>query len=306
MLALSTAWIATDVTDGDRLLDAVRETGLAALELDYRLTAAMVQQMRRRLRSREFTVVSVHNYCPLPEGVPQHLASGDLFLLSSTDADERCHAVKLSLKSVHLAADLEARAVVFHLGAVGADDPDYQLHQYFQDNRINSREAQDYREEKQAERLAKRQPYLDAVLLSLDRIHAEAARLGVYVGVENRLYSHQIPDLEEVGIILNEFRGGTVGYWHDCGHAHVQASLGLVAHDSWLARYGSQMVGVHLHDARGLEDHLAPGSGEVDFDMVAKYLRDDTVRVLEVHSGVTAAEIQQAVVLLAGKGSVAS
>jgi sugar phosphate isomerase/epimerase len=143
---------------------------------------------------------------------------------------------------------------------------------------------------------------LDAVLLSLDRIHAEAARLGVYLGVENRLYSHQIPDLEEVNIILNEFRGGNIGYWHDCGHAHVQACLRLVEHESWLAHYASELLGVHFHDARGLEDHLAPGSGEVDFDMVARYLRPDTVRVLEVHPKVTTAEIQQAVLLLAQKG----
>ncbi|MCR4439210.1 MAG: TIM barrel protein [bacterium] len=304
MLGLSTAWIATKVDNGDRLLDALRETGLSALELDYRVTATMLQQMRRRLRSHEFRVLSVHNYCPLPEGVPQHQACGDLFRLSSTDAEERAQAVKLSLKSVHLAADLEARAVVFHLGEVVIDNPDndMRLRQFYEEKLVDSEEAEAYRAQKKAERLAKRQPYLDAVLLSLDRIHAEAVRLGVYLGVENRFYLHQIPDLEEVGIILNEFRGGNIGYWHDCGHAHVQACLRVTPHEAWLEREGAHLLGVHLHDARGLEDHQAPGTGEIDFDLVAKYLRADTVRVIEVHPTTTVTEIQGAIALLQSKG----
>ncbi|MBC7185558.1 MAG: TIM barrel protein [Calditrichaeota bacterium] len=304
MLGLSTAWIATEVDNGDRLLDALRETGLSALELDYRVTAAMLQQMRRRLRSHEFSVLSVHNYCPLPEGVPQHQASGDLFRLSSTDPEERARGVKLSLKSVHLAADLEARAVVFHLGEVAIDNPDNdrRLRQFFEDKLVDSDEAEAYRAERKAERRAKRQPFLDAVLLSLDRIHAEAVRLGVYLGVENRFYLHQIPDLEEVGIILNEFRGGNIGYWHDCGHAHVQACLGVTPHEAWLERYGAHLLGTHLHDARGLKDHLAPGTGEIDFDLVARYLGADTVRVIEVHPGTTVTEIHRAVALLQSKG----
>ncbi|MDZ7338586.1 MAG: sugar phosphate isomerase/epimerase [candidate division KSB1 bacterium] len=302
MLALSTAWVATEVTDGDQLLDAVREVGLSGLELDYRLTKAMLHHIRRRLRSHEFTVVSVHNYCPLPEGVPQREASGDLFLLSSTDEEERRHAVKLSIETVHLAADAEARVVVFHLGAVGVDNHDHRLRELYEQGLIDSAEAERYREERRAERLAKRQPFLDAVLLSLDRIHEEAVRLGVQVGVENRLYSHQIPDLEEVGIILQEFAGGNIGYWHDCGHAHVQERLRLVDHESWLRDYGTCLLGVHFHDARGLKDHLAPGSGEIDFDMVAKYLKPEMLRVLEVHPMVSAEEVQQAVRLLQQKG----
>ncbi len=302
MLALSTAWAATKVSDGDQLLDAVREVGLSALELDYRVTGAMLQRMRRRLRSHEFTVVSVHNYCPLPEGVPQNQASGDLFPLSSADEDERRHAVKFSLKSLHLAADLGARAVVFHLGVVGMDNADAHLWELHAQGLIDTAEAEAYRQERRAERLAKRQPYLDAVLLSLDRIHEEAVRLGVWIGVENRFYLHQIPDLDEVGIILHEFAGGNIGYWHDCGHAHVQDQLRLVRHQTWLERYGAQLLGVHLHDARGMDDHLAPGSGEIDFDMVAKYLKPDTLRVVETHASVSPAGLHQGVHFLVQKG----
>ncbi|MGI9149737.1 MAG: hypothetical protein ACR2IK_24850, partial [Chloroflexota bacterium] len=45
-------------------------------------------------------------------------------------------------------------------------------------------------------------------------------------------------------------------------------------------------------------DHQAPGQGTTDFEMLARYLLPDTIRTLELHRTVTAAEISQALELL--------
>ena len=66
--------------------------------------------------------------------------------------------------------------------------------------------------------------------------------------------------------------GETVGYWHDVGHAEVLENLGFGTHEEWLQRFAQRMVGIHLHDVVGVDDHQAAGLGNVDWELVARYL----------------------------------
>ena len=73
-----------------------------------------------------------------------------------------------------------------------------------------------------------------------------------------------------------------MGYWHDVGHAQVNENLSLIPPGSLLKNYGDRLIGIHLHDTAGLEDHLAPGTGEIDFTLLKSYLKSDTLTVLEL------------------------
>ncbi|NIS46468.1 MAG: hypothetical protein GWN76_11420, partial [candidate division Zixibacteria bacterium] len=42
------------------------------------------------------------------------------------------------------------------------------------------------------------------------------------------------------------------------------------------------LIGVHLHDAIGLDDHIPPGSGEIDFAALKPFLKADTIKVIEL------------------------
>jgi sugar phosphate isomerase/epimerase len=64
------------------------------------------------------------------------------------------------------------------------------------------------------------------------------------------------------------------------------------------------MIGVHLHDIRGLVDHYAAGLGEVDWGMVASYLPQEALRTCEVHSRNTPEQIAASLQFLADKGCV--
>jgi hypothetical protein len=55
---------------------------------------------------------------------------------------------------------------------------------------------------------------------------------------------------------------------------------------------------MHIHDTIGARDHQAPGTGTTDFGMLARYLREDTVRTLELSRTVTAQQITQALDVL--------
>ncbi|MDZ7373552.1 MAG: sugar phosphate isomerase/epimerase [candidate division KSB1 bacterium] len=266
----------------------IRELGLNLLEVDYRLDAEQITDLKREVAKGEIRVLSVHNPAPLPEGVSREQASGDVLRLSSLDEAERQAAVQLARGSLALAAELGAGAVVFHLGEVEFDHQAPRLLDFYRKGLMETPEAKEFLAAKLRERRDRRQPHLEAVLRSLEEIHREAVRLGIWLAIENRFYYHQIPDLEELDILFQRFAGGKVGYWHDTGHAQVFQALGFWEQDRPLARFAERLLGFHLHDCRGVDDHRAPGDGEIEWEKIRPYLVANGVRrVLEIHPKVS-------------------
>jgi len=302
MFGISTAWCSGRVNDGVELLSEISQTGLNHLEIDYRVTGEMLRQMRPHLLNGDFTVLSVHNYCPLPDGRSREEASR-LFPPSTFDAEERRLAIRYSIRTVQLAADLGASIVVFHLGQVEmAQDLD-ELNELFLQERIQTAQAEEWRKTKLTERRSLAAPYVDAVLFTLDPIHEEACRLGVDIGAENRLRFNEIPFGDECEQILSTFRGGRLRYWHDCGHAEINHRLGFLNHEKdLLVRFREHLAGFHLHDVCKLKDHLAPAQGDMDFCMLKPYIGDTTINILEIHHPATAEQIRAGVEYLRGLG----
>lgn len=302
MFGISTAWISGKVSDGNELLRHLAETGLSAIEIDYRVTPAMLEAMRPRLAREDFKVLSIHNYCPLPEGYTKEQATS-LFQPTSLDEDERKLAIKHSIVSLQWAADLGAQVVVFHLGQVDMDPEESTLKGYFREEKVSSSEATEFREAKLEERRRKASPHLQALLRTMDRIHKEAVKLGVYIGAENRYHYHQIPFGSEFDLLFSEFRGGHLRYWHDCGHAELNHRLGFLHHESdLLARYQEHLIGFHIHDINGLKDHKAPGQGNMDFAAIARYQKKHMLKILEVHQPASAEQIRDGVRILQQAG----
>ncbi|MFB0537815.1 MAG: hypothetical protein ACETWR_22850 [Anaerolineae bacterium] len=71
-----------------------------------------------------------------------------------------------------------------------------------------------------------------------------------------------------------------------------------------MRRFAGRMVGIHLHDIVSLRDHLAPGLGQVDWDMVARYLPAEAVPTCEYRSHNLPQELAAGLRLLAEKGCV--
>ncbi|MCK5212774.1 MAG: sugar phosphate isomerase/epimerase, partial [Dehalococcoidia bacterium] len=93
---------------------------------------------------------------------------------------------------------------------------------------------------------------------------------------------HEIPTINEMAVMLAATDPEVVGYWHDTGHAATQQRLGYVSHEEWLKRYANRLVGIHLHDLNTERDHQPPGTGEIDWPMIASYLPDNAIRVCEI------------------------
>lgn len=276
---------------------SISELGLEGVELEYRMRKDFFEQMRPYV-GRVLKVLSIHNYFPLPEEIPPSRASGDLFLLSSPDGDERSQAVEYSTKTIEHAHDLGARAVVFHLGKVDMPNRAEDFFRLYRNGLIGEKEGLEFTEEQRAIRRTRKKGNIDAVLVSLEELNKVAVKREVLLGIENRFHFHEVPDFEEIGHILREFKGGNIRYWHDVGHARVQENLGLTSQEELFEAYSEEMTGIHLHDVRGLDDHLAPGQGEVDFDEIRPFLKPSTIKILEVHSRVPREEVRKGIRLL--------
>jgi len=283
VLGISTCWWNGKSFRGDEIVREALELGFEGVELEYRINTFVYQQMRPQLKKAP-TVLSLHNIFPKPEDRAFEKESGDPFLLSSTEKDKRAMAVKYSIRTIEHANDLEARVVVLHLGRVDMQNPTERFKALHQKGKLDHSGGRAFVNKQRRIRKMTRQKNLDAVLFSLEKLNREAEKRNVFLGIENRYHFYEIPDLEEVGTILREFEGGNVRYWHDVGHAAVQENLGLCLQKELLEAYSGEMIGVHLHDVRGLEDHLSPGQGEMNYGQISPFLRSASINILEIHS----------------------
>jgi len=62
----------------------------------------------------------------------------------------------------------------------------------------------------------------------------------------------------------------------------VLSLLGFPEYENLLERYHQNLVGIHLHDSQGIQDHRAPGTGEIDFAKILPWLGPAAVRIVEL------------------------
>jgi sugar phosphate isomerase/epimerase len=301
MIGFSTVWTSKDAHNGEELLGPILDLGFEGIELEFRIKHYIFQEVRPRLKAQELHVLSLHNYFPITDIIPPEKVGGDCFSLSSLDKEEREKGIYYTFRTLEFAHDLEAEKVVTHLGRVETGLPRNGLQRLYREGRWEE-EGEELLQKERAERKSKREAHLNALFFSLEKILKRAEELGVTVGIENRYYLQEIPDKEEIGIILDTFQGAPIGYWHDTGHAAVLEVLGVLKHEELLELYAPKIVGVHLHDACKIEDHKPPAQGEIDFDMVKRYIPEETIKIMEIQPPATKDEILEGLKFLKLKG----
>jgi sugar phosphate isomerase/epimerase len=285
MIAISTSWISTAVDNGGKLLKALEAQDIFEIELEYRITEKMFREMRDELKRFQPKVTSVHNFFPHPDDLPRTEAGGDLYPLSHPDKDARQLAIRATARTIEHANDLQAKAVVLHGGGVDMDPEQKKLREFLAAGEIKTEKAEAFIASKMAEREKRKSVFLDSLLFSLDRLVKVAERENMLLGMENRFHYHELPGPKELETIFSEFKGGPIGYWHDTGHAHANEILTLMPVDSLLEAFSDKLIGVHLHDAKGLRDHRVPGTGEIDFSRLKAHLKAETILVMELKPG---------------------
>ena len=282
MIALSTAYNISKHKDPVSLVEEIKSLGFSAVELNVEVPESFISEIAKRIK-----IVSVHNYCPKLDFIPLGRTIYSPYNFSAADETERLTAVKLTKKTIDVANSVGAKAIVVHSGEVDMAITGRTLAKKYNETKGNN-EYKKFLETFLSERKSKSKIFLENVLKSFDEILIYAERKNVKTGVENRFWANEIPSFEEYKIIFQKFYGTSLGLWYDVGHSMVAEKQGLVKnHLDFLENYSDRLLGVHLHDVIDVYDHKAPGTGEVNFTEIAKFLNEDTILVNETHPAAT-------------------
>jgi sugar phosphate isomerase/epimerase len=262
------------------MLQEILDLGFSRVELGYDVTIDLVPGIRSMVEDGSVVVDSVHNFCPVPVGAPQ--GHPELFHLASLDGRERDAAIRHTLNSVELAAELAARVVVVHAGNVAMRRLTGKLLERAGKGERHSARYERIKMKLLARRARRAQRHIDALSSALDTLLPRVEALGVRVAIENLPSWESLPAETEMLALLERFPTPALAYWHDIGHAQVRENLGFISAEHWLTRLAPRLAGFHIHDVVfPAHDHLMPPLGGIDFAPFKKFLKSGTVAVLE-------------------------
>ncbi len=297
--SLSTMWGIKKFSEFGDFFPACRALGFLGVELNHQVNPAMLSGID--LRSQRIT--SIHEPCPA--AVPATALKVQDCVISSLDEERRREGINAIKRSLDLARELGTRAVVIHAGQVRADgSAENEMRLLFDRGQAGSPKYLEIRERFVRLRAKSIGAHLEAVKRSMLELLEYAGEFPLCLGIENRYHYLDIPGPDELAEILDLAEPERIGFVYDVGHAQALDKLGFYPHETWLKRHAGRIVGTHLHDARGISDHRAPGLGEVDFRKVASYLPRAAFRTLEIQGFNTPEQIEAGMNLLADTGCV--
>lgn len=263
------------------LLDYSRDArswGYTAVEANAYVTS---HEMLDRLAQGPLPISSLHNPTPNVR-TSSGISSYDLNL-ASLDQAERLEAIGFARHTIELGARLGVRAIVLHMGHVPIDrEMQRQLHDLWHEGKTKTPEYIGVQRRIPEIRALSATSHLERAIETTRELEGLARERGVLLGIETRNHLHEIPNVDEMEILLAAADPAVVGYWHDTGHAATQERVGSTTHEEWLRRHGHRMIGIHLHDIDNARDHQCPGSGELDWELLSRHVPETALRVCEI------------------------
>ena len=276
------------------MLREIRDMGFEYAELSHGIRISLLPGIFEAVEAGEIKISTLHNFCPLPMGVNH--AAPNIFKFTSDDRRERDNAWKHTLKTLETAERVGARLVVLHMGCIEMKDYTDKLIDMVGEGHKDSPKYEKLCMEVIEKREAKKERYVDLANEMLKRIAEDAARRGIMLGIENREALEEIPLETDFGFFFRDFPGGTVRYWHDCGHAQIKHNVGFIDHVLHLESMAEQLAGFHIHDVQFPgRDHCAPGTGMIDFASLKHVVRPDHIKVFEMSPGLSPEEVRNGV-----------
>ena len=289
--ALTTHWNSGRHASGEAIVEEILALGIDRIELGYDLTMDLVPGIQAMVAQKAVTVQSVHNFCPVPVGVPR--GHPELWLMTSRDRKVWQAAVMHTERTIRFAAQLGARVVVVHAGQVDMRRQTPKLIALCQQGKQYTPRYDRTKIKLQLVREKKAGRHLELLHRALDQLLPVLKETGIRLAIENLPSWESVPTEAEAETLFRRFDTPHLCYWHDIGHGQVRENLGFIGHVRWLEKLRPHLAGVHIHDvAPPAFDHLMPPRGKVKFDRFKNLVGSDTIKVFEPAPGTPAAEIR--------------
>jgi sugar phosphate isomerase/epimerase len=279
------------------MLCELAELGFKYVELSHGVRLTLVPGILKGVEEGVIKVSSLHNFCPLPVGVMG--AAPNLYEPSAPSRKERVLWFYNTLKTMDFANRVGCDRIVLHSGRAHFlwGDPESAFEKAFDASAGDP--ANEALTSVRKRGLAKLNRKKKGFMKRLDesyRLVAEKAReSGVLLGVENREAFCELPlddDMETFLESLKELE--SFGYWHDAGHAQLKERMGLLDHRKHLEKLRPYTIGFHLHDvSESNRDHLVPGTGVIDWSILADLVQQDDTVILELSPRLKSDEIRR-------------
>lgn len=298
MLAFSTCWNNHRHSEGDEMIEEIRELGFDTVELSHGMTVAKYPGLKRSFDNQRFTCSGVHNYFPSP--VEVMIDAPDAYEFTSHRPFDRKRAMDSTLKTLEVAAEFGGKYVVLHMGSVRMK-PERWTKRLTAMVEAGEHESKSSKYERLLDKFVRKRakaskvPFARAIE-ALEQIAEKAKEVGVPVAVESRSRYEDVPSETEMIVLQQHFTDNEfVGYWHDFGHVQLKHNLGLLHHGDWLKKMEPYLIGGHIHDVQyPARDHRVPFTGELEYEPLLRSFTPDMPLVWELSPTRRTEEIVQA------------
>ena len=297
--SLSSMWGIGNFQSLEDFLEAARRLGFRYAELNHQVDSSMLEGIGK-LRNK---ISSVHEPCPADISAAEYKNRD--WLISSTNEEYRVEGVRSIKRSLDLAHEIKAKYIVVHAGNVQQDHSlEDRLRRMFDRGETAMQAYADIKKELVEKRRRQESARFQALKRSIQELLDYAKPLGVKLGLENRSHILEIPVPEELEELLAMAEPARIGFIFDVGHAGALDRLGFYPTDTWLKRFGERIIGVHIHDMDGLDDHIAPGAGDMNYRELSMYIPKEACKVIEAQNHNSYQQIRTGLVVLNQSGCI--
>ncbi len=241
---LSTSYFAHKGLTPKQIAAETARMGFDGVELGYFLNETDWPEMKQALADNQLSVSSVHAFAPVRIGMPE--LGPEAFSLATSDENDRKIGILFLRRSLTLAQESGASAIVVHAGRINCDKT------FFCRQPLKCR----------AKRIAAAH---QAMCATLDEVIPDFERAGIALALENLPGMTAYPMANEWLDLKAEFPA--LMAWFDVGHGQLREICELETIQSVLSTQAGSIAGCHIHDVQPpMNDHCAPGTGLVDFD----------------------------------------
>lgn len=281
------------------MVEEMVSLGFKRIELSHGIRLSLVPGILQAVEEGIVQISSVHNFCPLPN-IVQH-AAPNLFQPSSKDSRELTLWHSHSKQTLDFAVKVGADRIIMHSGSVSFFflSPEVRLEKWIDESEISAHELSDSqaflkRRDKAMKAIRKAAVHtIPRIKENYEKLLPEVKERGLKLCLENREGMEEMPiDTEYDNFLESLDEPKHALYWHDTGHAQIKHQLGLIDHREHLEKMSPRLGGFHLHDVSAAgRDHQVPGTGTIDFNMIAEFVRPEHTLVLELSPKLTTEEV---------------